>query len=157
MSTGRFTFRLQRLLALRRMAERAAAISLGSAQQVASTAQAAVTQIAGQRAAARAAMLPTSGSTQRVAELCHAVFLAEQLDAHVVDAGAKVIAADAKVRDTRDRLGARVKERRILERLRERHFAEWSLHTERHERDLMDAIPRLLPVFGDGLITPTDD
>ncbi|MHB1310454.1 MAG: flagellar export protein FliJ [Gemmatimonadaceae bacterium] len=157
MSTGRFTFRLQRLLGLRQMAERAAAISLGAAQQVASTAHAAEARVAGQRAGARAAMLPASGSTQRVAELCHAAFLMEQLDAHVVNAGANAVAADATVRETRDRLGTRVKERRILERLRERHVAEWSLHTERQERELMDAIPRLLPVFGDGLITPSDD
>ena len=142
MSTDRFTFRLQRLLALRQMAERAASVTLGSAQAAASEARATQMKLAARRADARGAMLPPSGTERGVAELRRALFFVDQLDAHVVEAGKTTDGADQRVRDSRVRLGERVQARRILERLRERQFAEWSTGVERHEREAMDGMAR---------------
>ena len=142
MSAGRFIFRLQRLLTLRQMAERAAAISLGSAQAVASKAHAAQATFATRRADARGMMLPQPGTERSVAELTRAAFFVDQLDVQVAEAGKTTNAADQQVRDTRERLGERVQARRMLERLRERHLAEWSHVEERHEREVMDGLAR---------------
>jgi flagellar export protein FliJ len=154
-TANRFTFRLQRLLALRQMAERAAAIALGTAQAVAAEAHAAEESLARRRASAREAMLPHPGTERRVADLRQVAFLVEQIDARALNAGKTAKVADRNVQDTRERLGARVQERRILERLRERHLVEWSRGTERLEREMMDGIAR--PAAGAGTNTLTDD
>jgi flagellar FliJ protein len=141
-SQGRFTFRLQRLLALRQMAERAAMTALASAESAANQAQAARQWIAARRAKARAALSTPIGMDRRIAELRNAAFLVEQLDAHVEHADRAMTAANEQVRASRVRLAERVRERRILERLRDRQVAEWSLAVEREERAIMDAIAR---------------
>jgi flagellar export protein FliJ len=151
-SGGRFTFRLERLLALRLMAERAAAISLGSAQAVATAAHAARTLIAGRRAGARAAMLPEPGAERSVAELRQAAFLTEQIDRHLAHASRSTSTADQHARDAHERLDERVTERRILERLRERHHSEWSVDAERREREAADGIAR--PAATTGAMAP---
>jgi flagellar biosynthesis chaperone FliJ len=60
------------------------------------------------------------------------------------------------VRDSLAQLGERVQARRMLERLRERHFAEWSLGVERHEREVMDSLARRPSAPGTETTTPTN-
>ena len=142
MSTRRFSFRLQRLLALRQMAERAAAVSLGSSQAMASEAHVAEERLAARRSDARAGMFPPRGAARHVGEVLQAARFVEQIDVQLEHAGSAAQQADARVRDTRLHLGERVRERRILERLRDRHFAVWANDVEHEEREIMDGIAR---------------
>lgn len=157
MTAGRFTFRLQRLLALRQMAENAASVTLGSARAAASTAHAAQTALSARRAATRGAVFPSAGTARGVAELTRATVLLERIDGYVVEADKAASRADERVRDSLARLGERVQARRMLERLRERHFTEWSVGVERQEREVMDGLARRPSVLGGETTTPTND
>ncbi|MBA4070799.1 MAG: hypothetical protein C0497_03045 [Gemmatimonas sp.] len=156
MSTGRFTFRLQRLLALRQMAENAASVTLGSARAAASAIHATQTALSARRAVARDTVFPSAGATRGVAELTRAALLVERIDGHVVEADKAARGADERVRDSLARLGERVQARRMLERLRERHLAEWTLGVERHEREVMDSLARRPSAPGSETTTPTN-
>lgn len=157
MSAGRFTFRLQRLLALRQMAEDAASVTLGAARTAANAAHATQAALSSRRADARGAMFPSAGTVRGVAELTRAAFLVERIDGHVAEADKAARGADARVHDSLARLGERVQARRMLERLRERHFAEWSLIVDRHEREVMDSLARRQSTPGSETTTPTND
>jgi flagellar FliJ protein len=138
----RFKFRLERLLALRSRLEREQAKALGHAIQV-ETAQRQVREEAAERwgqceselagatgPVASAGMLRNLDLTLRAA--------AQDLDA----AETSHHQAEDRVRDEQERFGEARKDRRVVERLRERRHGEWERKSERWEQGELDGIAR---------------
>jgi flagellar FliJ protein len=142
MSKDRFSFRMQRLLTLREKAERQAAIDLATAQAAHASARTAADVIDAQRAAAREAARTPLGEARTVSAIRQAAILLEQLDGRQMQADALVRSADEQVHARVGVLGERVRERRVLDRLRDRQHDEWRTDADRRERELMDGLAR---------------
>lgn len=139
---SRFKFRLQRLLELRQKKEQEAAGAVAEARTAAKQAERRQQALADQRDATRQEMLPAEGQTVRVADLHEIAFLVKVLDERVQDAAQVVIAAERSVQEKVSELGAAMRDRRILDRLKERRTDEWRVEDARQERDVMDSIAR---------------
>ena len=142
MSAPQFKFRLQRLLDLRELAEREAAIALAAARGQEDEARREKDAIAAQRAATRALLLPAAGSQARVSELRQVGILLERLDAGNAQAEYKVSKAANQVRAKQLQLGETVTNRRVLDRLKDRQHESWRIADERAERTVMGDIGR---------------
>jgi flagellar FliJ protein len=142
MSPDRFSFRMQRLLTLREKAERQAAIDLATAQAAHTRAQSAADAVSHLRTAARNAARTPLGEARAVGTLRQAALLLEQLDGRQAHADALAHAAGEQVQARVTTLGERVRDRRVLDRLRERQHDEWRTDAERRERELMDGLAR---------------
>jgi len=137
----KFRFRLERLLALREQAERIEAAALGGAmrdeareREVLATAQASESSAAEQAAATGA------GGTQKAGERAH-LDLAREVAARAADAAAEEVAlAEARTMAAREAFGAKRKERRTVERLREQRQSAWNEDLGRDERRTMDDV-----------------
>jgi flagellar export protein FliJ len=138
--THQYRFPLARLLALREQRERAAAASYAAARTAEAALLANVTHANAERADARDRLLPAPGCASSVAELTHVAFLVTQLDAYVANVTGQLGEAAAETARQQALLVDRVRDRRILERLRERRRLEWQLAADRRERETMDAV-----------------
>jgi flagellar FliJ protein len=137
-----FKFRLQRLLDLRELAERQAAISLATAQSAEAEARREQDAVLALRASTREHLLPPAGSACRVAELRQVSMLLDRLDAGKAQAEYKVSKAENQVHQKQVQLGETVTKRRVLDRLKERQRDAWRIADERTERAVMDDIGR---------------
>ncbi len=142
MSAPRFKFSLQRLLVLREKAEKEAAIQLAQAQRAEESARDAKSALDDRRAEARDAVLPQPGTARTVAELRQAALLVEHLDGTLIGAREAISAAERSVQEQVGELGDRVRDRRVLDRLRERQHDDWKVADDRTEREVMDGIAR---------------
>jgi flagellar FliJ protein len=142
MTSPNFRFRLQRLLELRQLAQREAAIALATAKNAEEEARREQIAIAAERAAARELLLPPAGSHSRVSELRQVSVLLERLDASRAQAAYKVSKAENQVHQKQVQLGETVTKRRMLDRLKERQHEDWKQADERAERGVMDEIGR---------------
>ncbi len=142
MTAPHFRFRLQRLLDLRELAERKAAIGLATARNAEEEARREQELLATQRAAARELLLPPAGARGRVSELRQVAVLLERLDAGAAQAEYKVSKAAHQVHQKQVQLGESVTDRRVLDRLKERHHESWRIAEERADRAVMDEIGR---------------
>lgn len=142
MSAPQFRFRLQRLLDLRALAERQAAIALAAAQSVEDQARRERDALDARREAAREMLMPPAGSHCRVSELRQVSVLLERLDAGSAQAAFKVSKAENQVHQKRLQLGESVTNRRVLDRLKDRQHEDWRVAEERAERAVMDDIGR---------------
>jgi flagellar FliJ protein len=139
---SRFKFRLQRLLDLRQKKENEAAAAVASARGQAELAEQRERELEARRDATRQEMLPAAGQTVRVADLHEVAFLVKALEDRVQDAKQATIAAERSVQEKVGELGAAMRDRRILDRLKERRSEEWRVEDARLERDVMDSIAR---------------
>ena len=142
MSAPHFKFRLQRLLDLRELAERQAAIALATARNTEDEARREKDAIAARRAATRAMLLPPAGSQCRVSELRQVSVLLDRLDAGSAQAEYQLSKAANQVHQKQVQLGETVTNRRILGRLKDRQHENWRIAEERSERAVMDDIGR---------------
>jgi flagellar protein FliJ len=142
MTAPHFRFRLQRLLDLRELAERQAAIALATARNAEDEARREKDTIAAQRAATRELLLPPAGSHSRVSELRQVSVLLERLDAGAAQAEYKMSKAAHQVHQKQVQLGETVTNRRVLDRLKARQMESWRIADERSERAVMDDIGR---------------
>jgi flagellar FliJ protein len=147
MSAPHFKFRLQRLLDLRELAEREAAVALASAKAAEDDARRDKDALEAQRAAARAMLMPPAGSQNRVSELRQVSVLLERLDAGTAQAEFRFSKAERHVQQRMAKLGETVMDRRVLDRLKERQRDAWRIADERMDREVMDGIGRAR--FGD--------
>ena len=148
MTGPHFRFRLQRLLDLRELAEREAAVALTTAKNVEEEARREQEVLAVQRAAAREMLMPPPGARGRVSEFRQVAVLLECLDAGVAQAEYKVSKAAHHVHQKQVQLGESVTDRRVLDRLKGRQHENWRISEERTDRALMDEIGRAR--FADG-------
>lgn len=135
----RFEFRLDSLLNLRRMAEDGAKRAFGEARTAAEKQREAVVRAAAEETKAlgelRAAQ---TGRELRVADL-----LAHQR--HVAAIARRVVAEKGRLGEmetaagkAREALAAAMKERKVLDRLRERRAAEWQVEVLKDEQRAID-------------------
>ncbi|MDQ8153285.1 MAG: flagellar export protein FliJ [Gemmatimonadota bacterium] len=139
---SRFKFRLQRLLDLRQKKEQEAASAVGAARNAAEAATRREDELTERRDATRQELLPAAGQTVRVAELHEIAFLVRALDERVQDAQKAAKAAERSVQEKLGELGEAMRDRRILDRLKDRRSEEWRAEDARQEREIMDAIAR---------------
>lgn len=139
---SRYSFRLQRLLDLRRKKEQEAAGHVAAARAAATDAERHRDGVTSLRDATRQEMLPAPGQTVRVADLHEVVFRVKALDNQVAGATEATIAAERSVQEKMAALGVAMQHRRVLDRLNERRTEEWRVAEARQERDVMDEIAR---------------
>lgn len=135
-----FRFRLQRLLDLREQREREAALALSRAERESEAARAALADLEAVRQAGRERLVAAHAAAGTVGHLRNITFLLEQLDRQVVDASRSVSEAEAMTDRMRQALGEAHVERRVLDRLRDRHESDWRDAAAHADRELMDGI-----------------
>lgn len=135
-----FHFRLQQVLEMRSRGEREAAGRLAAARGEAREARDAHAALEEVRAAGSSALLAAGAAPRSVSQLQAAARVLEHLDRHLVvsaqTAEAAEKAADAQLVQYRDAL----RDRRVLDRLRDRHLEEWTAEAAQADRVEMDEI-----------------
>ncbi|MFI5309606.1 MAG: flagellar export protein FliJ [Gemmatimonadales bacterium] len=142
MTGPRFRFPLQRLLDLREGKERTAAVALASARVAAEEARSEKASLDTRRSEARCALIPAPGSERKIAELRQVAFIMEHLDERVAGVNEMLTTAEHEVAAKSDQLGESMKDRRVLDRLKERQLNDWRVLDARDEREAMDGIGR---------------
>lgn len=133
-----FRFRLQQVLDLRVERERQLAAQLAQALGAERTA---VEHLYGLQAVRAASADEQSGTASRsVGELAHLAFVLEQLDGHIATAHEALAAAAETVSGAQDALTGASQDRRVLDRLRERHAEAHRADAEQQDRRTMDAV-----------------
>ena len=140
-----FRFRLQRVLDLRERKERDAATALVSAREEVDRARAHERELAEARdaLAAQAAVQPGVDPAQAMAsigELRTLHYLLNRLDEHVASAATAATTAEHEADRRADDLRAAFRDRRTLDRLRERHHETWRSAAAAADRQQMDEI-----------------
>lgn len=135
-----FKFRLQRVLDLRARTEEDAAIRLAAAREAAEQARAAYERLEATRRASRAQAQPAAGTAASVGELQYQQFVVERLDEHLAEAHRTAEAAEGEARQRLEQLTAAMQDRRVLDKLRERHLEAWRSAETQAERVSMDAV-----------------
>ena len=135
-----FTFRLQRILELRQQAEQARARELASARDEADAARDAHAAIAELHASSRAQTHAAQQGAPRVGHLQQLGLTVQSLEARLDQSGEQVRAADDVVAKARVVLDDAARDRRILDRLRDRHAERFSIEEAHKDRVGMDEI-----------------
>jgi flagellar FliJ protein len=133
-----FRFRLQQVLDLREEQERHLASQLATAIGAEQAAKAALEGLRAERAAGSEHV--KEGQSRSVGELTNVAFIMQQLDGQIANASEMVTAANDSVSQVKEALTAAFKDRRVLDRLRERHEETYRATTEQTDRRVMDDI-----------------
>jgi flagellar FliJ protein len=135
-----FKFRLQRLLDLRQQKEREKAAELTRAEVARDAAQRTVADMEASRAAGLERLRAQHGAEGTVGQLRNLTFVLEHLDRQLAAAAAQAEEAARQAEARRQDLTAAHTEKRVLDRLRERHESEWREDAVQADRRTMDAI-----------------
>lgn len=135
-----FRFRLQRILELREQAEQAKARALASAQDAAETARRERDALADLHASSRAEMDAAQHAEPRVGHLQQLGFVLQSLDERLESAGETVRSADEIVAGARKLLDDAARDRRVLDRLKDRHTDQWRVEEAHKDRISMDEV-----------------
>ncbi len=135
-----FTFRLQRVLELREEAEQAKARAFAEASDDADQARRRQDAIASLRTLQRQALDAAARGVITAGELQHLSFLVSALDDRLARASEDVREAERLVADTQAALQAASRDRRVLDRLKERHSERWQEAALQQDRLAMDEI-----------------
>jgi flagellar protein FliJ len=133
-----FTFRLQRVLELREQKEQAIAGALTQAQGEANRAREAHGQLEAVRQAGAERLAAAHVAPGTVGQLQQLGAMLDFIDQHLTVTGTAVTAAEQNVQQVQDQLTAALQERRVLDRLKERHFEAWRTSAAQLDRQLMD-------------------
>lgn len=133
-----FRFRLQQVLDLREKQERHLATQLAAALTAERAAKEALDCLRAERDAG--AESPQNGNSHSVGELTNLAFILQQLDGQITDANDIVSAANDSVSQVKEALTTAFKDRRVLDRLRERHEETYRVTAEQTDRRAMDDI-----------------
>lgn len=131
-------FRLERLLELKAKHEEAMAIRLGHAERAATAERDAETSLRALRAAGRDDLLPSGA--MRVGDLAPIALLLDRVDERLDRQTERVQAAERTVAEAQQRLVVAHQERRVLDRLREKHIERARLDAAQDDQKLMDDI-----------------
>ena len=132
-----FKFRLQSVLEVREQAERVSAAKLAEAENRADQARMAQRALESIRENGAEGMHRAHGS-QTVGQLRTIGYVLEQLGHHISDAQARVAAAEHVVAEARGDLTSALQARRVLTRLRDKHFENWKNDDSAQEMKQMD-------------------
>jgi len=133
---GAFKFRLQSVLELRERDEKQAGAKLAEAENTADEARTAQRNLEAIRERGAAAMhvahAPTIGQINTIG------YVLEQLGHHIADAQTRVAAAEQVVTQARADLTSALQARRVLAKLRDKHFENWQKEDNAQEMKQMD-------------------
>lgn len=135
-----FKFRLQRLLDLRTAHERAKSVEMVRADAECDATRATLASLEAVRDDGRTKLLAPAGGEGTVGQLRNLAFVVEQLDRQVASAATAVTAAESAAAIVRQDLSTAHVERRVLDRLRDRHVAGWREAESQADRQTMDGI-----------------
>jgi flagellar FliJ protein len=135
-----FKFRLQSVLELREQQERQVAAKLAEAESVADEARVAQQALESIRQTGGSAMRKAHASEPTVGQLKTIGYVIEQLNHHIVDAQSRVEEAEQLVTQARTDLTSALQARRVLSRLRDRHFDSWRADGNAQEMKQMDEL-----------------
>lgn len=152
--SGRFNFRLQRVLELREEAERARSVALNDAKGQANAARDLRDAIASARTTGHQTLAAASNSGSTVGTLQQMQYVLGALDMRLQFANSSVVTADSLVRHAQDELRSAFQARHALQTLREKQAETHRLAEQDADRVLMDEIA--LTRFHNADTTPTD-
>jgi flagellar FliJ protein len=135
-----FKFRLQQVLELREETEKQVAAKLAEAETAADEARLAQKALETIRQRGSQAMRNAHASEPTVGQLKTIGYVIEQLNHHIVDAQSRVDVAELVVVQARTDLTSALQARRVLSRLRDRHFANWRVEDNAQEMRQMDEL-----------------
>ena len=135
-----FKFRLQQVLELREQHEKQVAAKLAEAESAADEARNAHHALEAIRQNGSQALRAAHGTEATVGQLKTIGYVIEQLNTHIADAQTRVDAADHVVTQARTDLTSALQARRVLSRLRDRHFTEWRTEEGAQEMRQMDEL-----------------
>lgn len=138
--SARFVFRLQRLLALRERRESDAAVALVTARAHLDALHAAQADLESRRAGIREGLLPATGATGTVASYQLRALLLDELEARGLTLACAIAEAESDVAQRHEELNHRHRDRRVLERLRERQHTLAEGEGARVDRVAMDEV-----------------
>ena len=135
-----FRFSLQRVLELKARREQAAATELARTRALSEEARLAREELETAREEGARQLATERGVVSTVGELQNAGFLLRQLDQRIQRAQQVEEKAEEKVAESMTAFTAASQERRVLDRLREKHLEGWQTEQMQIDRQTMDAI-----------------
>jgi flagellar protein FliJ len=135
-----FKFRLQQVLELREQAEKEVAAKLAQAESAADEARLAQRALESIQQRGSQALKAAHQSEPTVGHLNTIGYVIEQLNHHIVSAQSRVDTAEQVVSKVRTDLTAALQARRVLSRLRDRHFESWRAETNAKDLKAMDEL-----------------
>jgi len=135
-----FKFRLQQVLDLREQHEKQVAAKLAEAETAADQARVAQKALETIRQSGSTALRNAHASEPTIGQLKTIGYVIEQLNHHIVDAQSRVEMAEQLVTQARTDLTSALQARRVLSRLRDRHFANWRVEDSAQEMRQMDEL-----------------
>jgi flagellar protein FliJ len=135
-----FKFRLQQVLELREQQEKQVAAKLAEAETAADEARVAQKALETIAQSGSQALRNAHGSEPTIGQLKTIGYVIEQLNHHIVDAQSRVEMAEQLVSQARTDLTSALQARRVLSRLRDRHFANWRTEDNAQQLRQMDEL-----------------
>lgn len=135
-----FKFRLQTILELRARNEERTAAQLADSRHRADEARAEKRSVEDALSAGLARIASIRGAPSPVGEMRSRAYVLAQLDERVARASVSVARAEETVRKDQEEYTLAFRERRVLDRLRERREEEWRAEEERTELTAMDGV-----------------
>jgi flagellar protein FliJ len=135
-----FRFRLQRVLELREKAEQAQAIELAKAEETASVARQQRDDLQAMRAASRDQLSSAHSAAPTVGHLHHLGFVLNALDERLGHATQSLQSAEGVVSTARVSLEAAARDRRVMDRLKDKHEDQHRAQESHRDRVTMDEI-----------------
>ena len=133
-----FDFSLQKVLELRERQEEQSARELAEARQEAHEARQLHTDLQAARDAGRARMARANWVGRAVGHLRNLVDAVGRVDSHVAAAGTECGQAEEQVEESIEAVRKAARERKIIDRLRERRWHQWRIEQAGNERKTMD-------------------
>lgn len=149
-----FRFRLQSILNTRVASEKEAAARLADARSKQALAEAQRAELQSAMAQGYARLSEPAGAPRPVGELRSRSYVLDQLSARMALVEDSVRRAQGEVQLSVERFAAAVRDRRVLDLLREKRLASWKTATEKAELATMDGIA--LTRFASGPQNPAD-
>lgn len=135
-----FRFRLQRVLELREKQEKAQALELARAEEAATAARKQRDDLAALHAASRSQLASMHSGEPTVGHLHHLGFVLNALDQRLGHAAASVTSAENDVSTARVSLEVAARDRRVMDRLKDKHEDAHRGTVNHRERVTMDEI-----------------
>ena len=135
-----FRFRLQRVLELREKREQAQAVQLAKAEESASTARTERDELQALHAASRAQITSAHIGDPTVGHLHHLGYVMNALDQRLGHASLVVTKAEGVVSDARTSLEVAARDRRVLDRLKDKHTDVFRAEESHRDRVAMDEV-----------------
>jgi flagellar protein FliJ len=135
-----FRFRLQRVLDLRAESEQQAATELAHAQTRLQHAHSQKASLESTLEAGYSRLSAAGAATRTVGEMLSRCYVLDQLDVRLARADADVRAAEDDTRERQEAFALAFRDRRILDRLKEKQLEEWRTEEVRADLVTMDGI-----------------